>query len=95
MLNNPNIKIDFADSVSLSESGCLDELQFHHLFGGQGTNLESDGSISQRSAPIDQERISHALLSMSNKGLISSRSDVIALLSGELYERREEKSYLF
>ena len=32
---------------------------------------------------------------MNNRGLISSRSDVIALLSGELLELRTETSYLF
>ena len=36
-----------------------------------------------------------ALMSMNNRGLISSRSDVVALLSGELLELRTEKSYLF
>jgi hypothetical protein len=43
----------------------------------------------------DNEKISHALLSMNTRGLISSRSDVIALLSGELLELRTETSYLF
>ena len=43
----------------------------------------------------DQERISQVLFSMNTRGLISSRSDVIALLSGELLELRVEKSYLF
>jgi len=32
---------------------------------------------------------------MNTRGLISSRSDVIALLSGELLELRTEKSFLF
>ena len=32
---------------------------------------------------------------MNNRGLISSRSDVIALLSGELLQLRIERSYLF
>lgn len=32
---------------------------------------------------------------MNTRGLISSRSDVIALLSGELFELRTETSYLF
>lgn len=39
--------------------------------------------------------MSQALLSMNSKGLISSRSDVIALLSGELLELRTERSMLF
>ena len=54
ILNNysSSIKMDFADSISLSESGCLDELRFQQLFG-QGNNsfsnghaIESDGSLS-------------------------------------------------
>ena len=32
---------------------------------------------------------------MNKRGLISSRSDVVALLSGELLELRTEKRYLF
>ena len=53
---------------------------------------ESDGSP----AKLDQqEQISRALLNMNMRGLISSRSDVIALLSGELHQLRMQKSYLF
>ena len=65
MNNYKSVRLDFADSIALSEDGCL------------------------------EERVSPVLLNMNNRGLISSRSDVIALLSGELLELRTETSYLF
>ena len=100
--NFAGVKLDFADSISLSENGCLDELYFQQLF--RHNSQESDGNMSVRSlnnnhpprrGEEDQERISQVLFSMNTRGLISSRSDVIALLSGELLELRVEKSYLF
>ena len=36
-----------------------------------------------------------ALLNMNTRGLISSRSEVVAILSGELLELKKETSYLF
>jgi len=41
-------------------------------------------SINSLNRNDQQEHISRALLNMNTRGLISSRSDVIALLSGEL-----------
>lgn len=95
------VKLDFADSISLSENGCLDELYFQQLYGHN--SQESEGATSIRSInngreepkQEESERISQVLFSMNTRGLISSRSDVIALLSGELLELRVETSYLF
>lgn len=94
--NYSSVKLDFADSISLSENGCLDELYFQQLYGHN--SQESEGNMSSRSLSNlrdEQERISQVLFSMNTRGLISSRSDVIALLSGELLQLRVEKSYLF
>lgn len=34
ILNNfSHVKLDFAESISLSENGCLDELYFQQLYG--------------------------------------------------------------
>lgn len=104
LISWPSIKLDFADSICLSENGCIEELYFSQLVDHfnhvaeirdlSNSQINNTQTHSQKNNE-QQHRMSQALLSMNTKGLISSRSDVIALLSGELRELRTEKSLLF
>ena len=88
------IKLEFADSISFSENGSIEDLYFQHLVD-RCRKFADDLHGTSDSLPNSPERISHSLLNMKSLGVISSRSDVIALLSGELLQLRIEKSIFF
>jgi len=47
MSNYEKVKLEFGESINLSENGCIDELYFQQFYGNN--SVETDGSISQRS----------------------------------------------
>ena len=55
-----NVRLSFADSITLNESGSVEEFYFSQLYGHSSQESEGDGEISGRSLSQahEQERVS-------------------------------------
>lgn len=93
-----NVRLDFADAIRMGEPGRLEEVFFQQFVGNVSLDSDLQNNLytsKESSAHEGDHRISQALLALNQRGVLSARSDVVAILSGELLQLRVERPFLF